>query len=227
MGKSRSTQIDTSFSNKELPLIEALRASYGKVLLGNKDVDGYLKSGNLLPTVRTGTMLIYDTPGVVFGSRVEYSGLTYNVPKEYQGLANCALVLKHPNFKVEGRTLRGDRVNVVENFPALNGWYGVDEAFGIPQGSSKESRDPSARQLLRLDGPCISMVVRGSHSNLALQDWRSFSVIHGPNQKFGLIWQAETVDEFKKFVNFLPDQIIRLLARAKDYILEAIDPRGD
>ena len=129
------------------------------------------------PPVWTGTLLIYEAPGRVFGETLVYAwkhdgvqySISFNVPDEFRGQRNCALIVQHPDFDLvpaEGNSCKlivanESMVHLIENFPSQSlNWYQYDGQFGIPIGHPvKQSLD--SRWLWRASGSCyIGLVVR-------------------------------------------------------------------
>ena|SRR3989338_4058951 len=125
----------------------------------------------------TGTLVIYEEPYKKFGetlvfrseeNKVEYF-VSFEVPKQFQGLANCALAIEHPDFELvdlgnnryEIKLDAGVNINLIESFPVESDkWHIPHQETMIPQGEPiKESND--ARHLLRRDGCYIGSVGYG------------------------------------------------------------------
>ena len=128
-------------------------------------------------TVWTGTLLIHEAPGRVFGETLVYAwehdavqySISFNVPNEFRGQKNCALIVQHPDFDLvpaEGNSYElivanESMVYLIENFPSQRDrWYQYDGQFRIPIGHPvKQSLD--SRWLWRAYGSCyISLLVR-------------------------------------------------------------------
>lgn len=153
---------------------EALRLAEGKRLASNKQIDGILQDDALYKKYRdlfycwTGTLVIYEEPGKPFGEYVKdtYSGWIFDVPKEFQGQKNKALVLEHPDFSLEKgkydmtfvKPAKNYEVSCVD-FPEVGGWY-MPDGFGIPNGKKSDSADKRARRLWRRDEASIRPLVR-------------------------------------------------------------------
>ncbi len=132
----------------------------------------YLRANH---SVWTGTLVIYEAPDKKFGKNVIFSwehnkvkySFSFNVPEQFRGKANCALVIEHPDFELmalgDNRyELRVDErsVHQVESFAKENSWHRYDAETGIPHGEAvKESSD--ARHLWRLkDSSYLGPVAR-------------------------------------------------------------------
>ncbi len=113
-----------------------------------------------------GTLVIYEVPDKKFGKNVVFSwkdnndieySISFEVPKQFRGKANCALVIEHPDFELielgnNRYELKVDVLSVyqIEQFPRRDGWYMYDAKTGIPHGRMvNESSD--ARRLWRLE----------------------------------------------------------------------------
>ena len=127
--------------------------------------------------VWTGTLVIYEAPGRVFGetliyaweqNNVQYS-ISFNVPDKFRDKEGCALVVQHPDFDLvpaEGNSCKlivanESMVHLIENFPSQSlNWYQYDGQFRIPIGHPINP-SPDSRGLWRASGSCyIGLVVR-------------------------------------------------------------------
>jgi len=189
-----------------LPMEEALRrsAAGGMVLASNKLVgDAFFrydceKSRQIIPDVYIcwcGTMVGYTEPGKRLGKTIEFgdydSGLRYifPVPEEHLGRKNVALVAECRDYTLESdgnfRIVRAARVDVVENFPALNGPYMGDPVHDLPSGNKIHSLDAGARHLYRLDKR-VGLVGRGCH----IGNTKSVSLAQSPFYSIGVAVEA-------------------------------------
>ena len=115
--------------------------------------------------VWTGTLVIYEKPDKPFGKRFTFksfhNGVNYSVsfqiPEQFQGKANCALVIEHPDFDLldlgdDRYKLKFDvhRIRLIQDFPKKNGWYMQHAETGVPHGI-KVKESSGARSLLRVD----------------------------------------------------------------------------
>ena len=127
------------------------------------------------PPVWTGTLVICEAPGRVFGETLVYAwehtvqySISFNVPDEFRGQRNCALIVQYPDFDLvpaEGNSYKlivanESMVHLIENFPSKNrAWYLYDGQFGIPIGHPvKQLLD--SRWLWRASDCYIGLVVR-------------------------------------------------------------------
>jgi len=123
----------------------------------------------------TGTLVIYEAPGRAFGETLVYAwehtvqySISFNVPDEFRGQRNCALIVQYPDFDLvpaEGNSYKlivanESMVHLIENFPSKNrAWYLYDGQFGIPIGHPvKQLLD--SRWLWRASDCYIGLVVR-------------------------------------------------------------------
>lgn len=125
-------------------------------------------------TVWTGTLLIYEAPGRAFGETLVYAwehtvqySISFNVPDEFRGQRNCALIVQHPDFDLvpaEGNSYKlivtdVNMIHLIEKFPSTGGAYPYEEQFRIPVQSTSSSNDQ--RWFWRVGGSCyIGLVVR-------------------------------------------------------------------
>ncbi len=147
----------------------------------------------------TGTFIAYEAPDVplgdrilggwmaLVGARVEGFEIGFDVPAEFRGKTNCALVVEHPDFELvdlggnrfEVRPLEGS-VSLVEVFPAENNvYYECDARFGIPVGA--RSGVDTSKYLARADGAHCGFVGYGP-SDMG----SGISVNQMPNSKYGV-----------------------------------------
>lgn len=166
---------DATYEIKELkPTTDyaALRVISKKRTASNAFVDPLYMSEKLHSTIYVDP-IIYMSPGQQFGSVVKFKDTIFKVPKEFQKLSDAALVLPSMSFNVSeawGRTLitvkNGKKINVVENFPANDGWYMCDEKTGMPVNTGSSSNNQSARYLFRrYDDQYVGLVIRGGGGN--------------------------------------------------------------
>ena len=121
--------------------------------------------------VWTGTLIIYEKPDTQFGKQVVFQGITLTVPEQFQGKANCALVVEHPDFELNelGKNMyeikvSDENVHLVENFPRRNNlWSKYNEKFRIPVGKEVNyiENDNTIRCFWRQAGKCIGPLGRG------------------------------------------------------------------
>ena len=127
-----------------------------------------------------GTAIIYEKPDTAFGDkvvcnwehdRVNYS-ITFNIPEQFRGKANCALIAEHPDFELvslgnNSYELKADEksISLLENFPKETfnmGGYHYDERFRIPVGEplNVQQADNTVRYLWRIAGSYIGLLAR-------------------------------------------------------------------
>jgi hypothetical protein len=154
--------------NNGVPFEEGLaRAnSENKVIASNKRLSQALVGSEEWKTIRevfacwSGTMTAYAKPGEKLGKTVEYVDSetghhwVFPVPQEHQGKADAILVAEHPdyNLEIDGKTriVRAAQVDLIERFPAKDGWYLGDAKHDIPIGELVNGSD-EARYLYRID----------------------------------------------------------------------------
>lgn len=108
----------------------------------------------------TGTLIIYEAVGKAFGKTVEYQGLTFNVPKAFQGKKGAAIVVNHPDFILKDDVITPGKSTKCIPLPDDDGWYLPEPQFGIPNGSKGED-DGKHRKLWRWqDKAYIGLVAR-------------------------------------------------------------------
>ena len=157
------------FRALKLNFFEALELakSEGKILVPNDVIDRILTETNAkLPWHRTGTLVIYEAPGKPFGEKVVHSDvvnfnttISFEVPLQFRGKTDCALVIEHPDFELvsqgDNHEIRVDdtsKIHPFEHFPTTRGtWHSYDKKFRIPTGETVQESD-NARLLWRLGG---------------------------------------------------------------------------
>lgn len=143
--------------------------SQGRKILDNKSADAELQSGEWEKTRDswprwTSTIVVNEAPGVKFGKTVKYQGIVFEVPKEYQGLKDTALILDNSTIKMEeqnGEKLITAKVSKSQEYSAEEGWLIPDADTGIPTKVKDSSSDPNARYLWRTSGARVGPVARG------------------------------------------------------------------
>lgn len=149
-----------------------------KALIGSDEWEGI---SEVFPCW-SGTMAAYVEPGQKLGEKVEYvdpeTGYrwVFAVPESHRGRKNVILVAEHPDYILEvdgkNRVVHATAVDLVENFPADDGWYKGDPTHGIPTGKGNPTHDiPTEgergfyRHLWRIDrhvGP-VARIFDGSY----------------------------------------------------------------
>jgi len=177
----------------------ALAKREGALIVPNSTYDRILtetSNPNFLNNsfVWTGTLILYEVPGKVFGEtlvyvwvhdNVQYS-ISFNIPDEFRGRKDCALVVQHPDFDLLPTGPNSYRLNVtdvnmlhlIEKFPSTGGTYPYEEQFRIPVQSTSSSNDQ--RWFWCVVGSCyIGLVVRGGDNVYVRRlvnagDWASY-----------------------------------------------------
>jgi hypothetical protein len=131
----------------------------------------------------TGTVVIYEAPDKPFKDKVVFFdfghdiiwgrfrnvqvSFSFDVPQQFRGKKNCALVVEHPDFELiplgdnnfQLKAAEG-RVSLLEHFPKQAGkWHNYDKKFRIPV-DSQEQRDDSTRYLWRPGAGHVDLVAR-------------------------------------------------------------------
>ncbi len=128
--------------------------------------------------VWTGTLVIYEAPDKKFGEQVvsswkkhnvDYS-ISFEVPEQFRGKTNCALVVEHPDFelidfgnnKYELRAADSN-IHLVQDFAKKSGLYSTDHGIpvGLDVGFSKD-----ASYLGRTADSYIGLIRRGVYVDL-------------------------------------------------------------
>ncbi len=142
-------------------------------------------------TCRSGTIIAYTEPGKKLGKEIEYSDPQtsfrhiFPVPEEHQGKKNAVLVAEHPDYAIEidgkNRIFRFTQVDLIEGFPASDGWYMGDTAHDLPSGDMVERMNLAARHLWRT-GTWIGLISRNCG--------RLISMTGPPSSSFGAVVEA-------------------------------------
>ena len=150
---------------------EAIRRANGKRLISNLEADAILQNPERRKEYRnllwggawTGTIIVYEKPGITFGQQISTNWFTFEIPETYQGMRDAALVfdIRDCEGDFESLTLKkGAKIHVVKDFPRSNGWHLTDSATGVPCGESIDSSDSRARYLWRRSVAWICPLVR-------------------------------------------------------------------
>jgi len=152
-----------------VPFQEALKRAEKekRVIASNKRLDQALNGSDEWESIKevfpcwSGTMTAYEEVGKPFGDVVEFideqTKLKYlfPVPQNFRGKNDCILVAEHPEYSLEikgdERIIRAAKVDLIERFPAEDGWYLSDPKHGIPFGNSVDTSNRDARSLVRTE----------------------------------------------------------------------------
>lgn len=113
--------------------------------------------------VRAGTVVIYEAPDKPFGMFVEFEGILFDVPEQFRGKTNCALVVDHPDFDlIEHELVVPDpsQIHLIEEFPEKDGWYMLHAKTAIPQGNEVSESDDARYIWRNIDGLYVGSVAR-------------------------------------------------------------------
>jgi hypothetical protein len=166
-----------------------------RTIASNIELDAHLSAGNNIEASWSSTIIIYPKPGKHFSDKIEYLGLSFDVPVEYRQLKDCALILDYGKLKFKpidmygvrygGAILYGKVEAVIENFPKGYGWYKTDPNTGIPFGKKSYEDVPEARYLFRAyNSPYIGLIVRGV---FFIGGWRGIAAECGPESTYRVI----------------------------------------
>jgi hypothetical protein len=224
MGATKTPGAITYSKEKNLTLSRAISTAHrsGLKMASNRRVDSDLKSGKNTGVFRTGTFVIYESLDRPFGEKIEYEGITYEVPQKYQGQRNKMLVFEHEDgVQMDAKgTLVGDKVKDVD-CPSENGWYKLDPETGMPNGkepSSEDDRDARYWYGRRSKYGGIFAAVRGSgDSTYLVYGWRTIDVVHRPDYGFGVAWSGDPIPRKIELSDLLrlADDAERILATGK------------
>lgn len=149
-------------------LDEANRSGGTRVIADNKLVyekwNDWTNKPDSTIGIWTSTIVINEGVDKPFKDVVEYKGVTFNVPEEYQGLKNKALVLDSKTVSVEevdeNLIVTGCVLKCID-YPNKDGWYETDKDTEIPVDKKSSCKNPGARYLFRSDGARIAPAIRG------------------------------------------------------------------
>src|SRR5271157_6200100 len=150
-----------------VPMLEALRLAdeagaviasnprLGRIIIGSEEWDA-IKCA--IPC-RSGTIAAYGRPNQRIGRKIEYVDpktevkYVFPVPEAYRGLKNVVLVAAHPDFTLTkagtDMVIEATKVDVVDRFPTITGWYNADSKHDLPQGDPLSGNYPEARYFFR------------------------------------------------------------------------------
>lgn len=214
-----TTRRQIHISKKDSDLFTAAETYKRREMPVNLDADAHLQAGNKMrASWILGTRIVYAAPDVKFTRLVRSDNLEYEVPTKYQGLKNTALVMQGPDFEIDrtsGAFKGGTVTNVIENYPATDGWYNTDATTGIPQGVQVSNETDTARYLWRRENaPYIGVLVR-----LWVVGWcggRYVLASSGPDVGFGVAKFGEAEPELKQLLAQAPEQLGDLLRMNRD-----------
>ena len=145
---------------------------HDRILTETKDKEFLLQNY----PVRTGTLIIYEAPDKPFGEQVVFSwkddsdekySVSFTIPEQFRGRANCALVIEHPDFEVlnlgDNRyalKVTDEKIHQIEQFPKQDCWYIPHTETGIPQGTIVKKSSDSRRIWRFNDSAYLGPVVR-------------------------------------------------------------------
>ncbi|NYZ73836.1 hypothetical protein H0O00_01715 [Candidatus Micrarchaeota archaeon] len=203
--------------HKDLNIFEALELAkkQGKLIVPNDVHDRILVETDKSYTAWTGTAVIYEAPNVPFTDNVSYAwedgkmqySISFDVPQQFIGKRNCALVVEHPDFEIrriskdmaEGHNdfeliplgnnnfqlkAAEESVSLLEQFPKKNVFgqrYRCDRKFRIPIDDPKE-HNRSTRYLFRHNAECVDFISR----NTAGYEGRRFVTFQPPSTGLGV-----------------------------------------
>ncbi len=173
---------------KPVPFEEGLaRAnSENKVIASNKRLSQTHEEDEEWKTIGgvsgswSGTMVAYAKPGEKLGKAVEYVDpitgciFIFPVPEAYQDKKDAIIVAEHPDYNLElkgmTRIVRAAHVELIENFPAEEGWYRGDPKHDIPFGDQLDiptrtevEASPDIRKLCRIEDTTFVGPVTGHY----------------------------------------------------------------
>lgn len=170
---------------------DALRLMSTTKVASNLFLDPFYYSREMYEPMWT-EPIIFTLPDKAFGSIVKAGSITFNVPGEFQGLTNTALILPSGSFAVDGkdddmsisiRSRSNSKIILVPNFPATIGWYNTDPNTGIPQNIRSSKVNSDARFLWRnKNKPYVGPTARSEF----LGDMRSISADAALDKIFGV-----------------------------------------
>ena len=167
----------------------------GVRILSNSEIDVLLQSGKKMTKVErlaipcwTGTFVAYAPPGEKLGKTIKFSNLMLEVPQEFQGKKDVAIVCVHSDLQLNGNTItiKPGKAELAP-IPAKEGWYVLDEQ-GIPNGKASVESDKNARFLFRQYESYIGLLARGSFFG---NDRGGVYASYRPSYRFGVFVSTE------------------------------------
>ncbi len=149
-------------STGTMTLRQLLEFAKTNPVASNIQVDRPIVRKELREVVRTGTIVVNESPWRKLGKTVEVDGIVFKVQDEFQGMKNVLLEfnLEPGSFTFENDVLEAKTVKVNGDFPAQAGWYGTDE-YGIPTGKAIHPSNRNARHSFGIiHRSCIGSVIR-------------------------------------------------------------------
>ncbi len=164
----------------------------GVRILSNGEFEKRILSGALslekeIYPAWTGTLVAFKGKGEPFGRAVIYKSLgasyVFEVPEEYRGESNAALVVNHGFLNIEkdlltpripliiprreGNTVTYEitdkgRIQLFRGFPQGDGYYKINNPFGIPCEAADSKDGPGIRYFYRIKGEYAGLLVRGN-----------------------------------------------------------------
>lgn len=170
-------------------------------------------------TFWTSTPEIREAPNVAFGKVAKLGNLVFEIPEEFQGKKNAAIVLDPSSIKIEERNdgtvfLLGKVQKLVENIPTKDGWYPTDKDTGIPidTGEKVSSSNPDARYYYGTNSAFVGLAVRGCVDD---DNRRDVALYFRPDVAFGVVRDAAPQTAIKE----VPQQQFGELVRDQKYEL--------
>jgi len=157
-------------------------------ILSNKEIDARLqgddwKQEKEMYPCWTGTFIAYPAKGQPFGKTVEYKGMTFNVPRKFQGKKDRAIICNHPDFILKGNIITPGKSARCIPFPQKDGWYVPDVASEVPSGGG--SSVGTARYLWRWSTPYCGLLAR-RYYGLGGRNRRGVVAGCGPGSRLGV-----------------------------------------
>jgi hypothetical protein len=183
----------------------------GRWMASNREMDLFMQQGgHRIGGARTGTFIIKEGVDRPFDKKVEFFGLTYAVPAEFQGLANRMLVFEHrEGFRIDEKGFVTGNVVAVIDRPVFSGWQEVDPETGIPNGREAKKQDPGARYWYGSKGPSICSITRSDLHVMGLDVKFYVTADSGPEQKFWAAWLDEPHNRTDTYTALLRTQDTR------------------
>jgi len=194
-----------------VPMEEALvRANEAGVVIASNKRLGQARIGGELETIKealacwSGTMTGYVEPDRTFREAAEKISSLGNgyfivyvdpktkkrylfpVPEEHLDKKNAILVAEHPDYTLEtdgnNRIVRVAQVDLIERFPALDGWYPGDSKHDISIGEGASDHRSPTRLLWRIDKRVGLVACFYQHTVLG----RGVVLDEGPSSGYGV-----------------------------------------
>lgn len=144
--------------------------------------------GHSIYGVWTSTFLVHGKPHKRLGEKVEFGGLSFEVPTEYRPEKYTGLILDYQSIKLEHGNVTGKVLKSIDLSPT-SGWYHADELFEVPSWAESTEGSKNALFWYRTEGnpdaQFIGLLVR--HDYEGMDRRRYVYAIHRPDSHLSIV----------------------------------------